>query len=319
MRKIEVVVAKNASEAREYMDQGYCPIECSFGEESVVDELKMDHHGSFSHLRPVCIRAVGPALWGVRASDRRFVVAGGPDADACLAILALCGATTENPHTPGEVIDLYRLAARRDRDPHVNLVEACRGDDSAYNGDVVLLWFLQQRFRCWNEAIEGLQLAFKKWRRKSSYPGFFDDCFEKEKQRIEQAKTDMEAGESYLLPEVGSSILLVAPQGGFGFDVFYRSYDFVVQMNNSFSSVTVGAKDEETAKRLGGDGLRKVFKELSVYSPGWGGSPTVGGSPRGVEMTILDAFRAVQVISCFLEREGSHQETYEMLRPHLQL
>lgn len=46
-----------AAEARTLRDSGYCPVECSFGEESIVDALQMDHHGPLSHLKGVAIRA----------------------------------------------------------------------------------------------------------------------------------------------------------------------------------------------------------------------------------------------------------------------
>lgn len=75
-------------EAIELLEQGYCPVECSIGGESIVDELSMDHHGVLSHLEGVAVRAYRD-YFGVRKSDPRFVVTGAADADATFAIAAL--------------------------------------------------------------------------------------------------------------------------------------------------------------------------------------------------------------------------------------
>ena len=73
----------SAHEARRWRDQGYCPIECAFGEESVVDALQMDHHGTMGDLEGVAVRACRDH-YGSRKADPRFVVAGAADADAHL-------------------------------------------------------------------------------------------------------------------------------------------------------------------------------------------------------------------------------------------
>ena len=73
----------SAHEARRWRDQGYCPIECAFGEESVVDALQMDHHGTMGDLEGVAVRACRDH-YGPRKADPPFVVAGAADADAHL-------------------------------------------------------------------------------------------------------------------------------------------------------------------------------------------------------------------------------------------
>ena len=45
MKKLEIAFAKTAAEAEKFMCQGYCPVECSYGGVSIVDNLDMDHHG----------------------------------------------------------------------------------------------------------------------------------------------------------------------------------------------------------------------------------------------------------------------------------
>jgi len=87
---VVIEIAKTAKEARSWLRKGYCPIECSFGDESVVCKLEMDHHGSFSHLEGVAIRAYRDHF-GKRSDKPKFVVTGTPDEDACFAIAALAG------------------------------------------------------------------------------------------------------------------------------------------------------------------------------------------------------------------------------------
>jgi len=308
--KLEIVVAEDATQAKKYKKQGYCPVECSFGEISVVDELFLDHHGQLSKLDPVCIRAFERHS-GKRADDPRFVVTGGPDADAVLCIIALSDAvnfmrfsSTGSRH--GDLHDLYKLAARRDRDPHVDMVKACQKN----SGNTVLLWFLQQRFREWDSAVEGMISACNKW---MSDQSCFMHCLEAEQGRKEQAAEDMKNGTVFPVYSTELSILLVEPEGGFGFDVWYKKHDFVVLLNKEHGTVTVGARDVETARKLGDRGLRSLFEELSKKQPGWGGSPTVGGSPRGQKMDAMDAVQACFVLACNL----ASNETFSMWEPYI--
>ncbi|MCB0325440.1 MAG: hypothetical protein KDD69_17780, partial [Bdellovibrionales bacterium] len=86
----EIELAGTVAEARRLRDRGFCPIECSFGSESVVDDLEMDHHGPYSHLEGVAVRAYRDH-YGARREDPRFVTTGFPDEDATFAMAALAG------------------------------------------------------------------------------------------------------------------------------------------------------------------------------------------------------------------------------------
>lgn len=309
-KKIEIVVVANAAQAEQMKVQGYCPVECSFGETSVVDELFLDHHGELSSLSPVCIRSFERHK-GKRADDPRFVVCGGPDADAVLSIIALTDAVPfmnfgKHGSHHGDFHELYKLAARRDRDPHVDMVGA--SEENSVN--TILLWFLQQRERDWTKAVNGMIDACNKW---MSDPDCFQHCLEQEQARKEQAAIDMKAGTVFPVGGTDLSILLIEPDGGFGFDVFYKKHDFVVLRNKEHGSITVGAKDEETARKLGDKGLRCLFEKLSEEQPGWGGSETVGGSPRGQEMELMDAVKACLAMACTLASNA----TFEMWSPYI--
>jgi len=51
--------------------------------------------------------------------------------------------------------------------------------------------------------------------------------------------------------------------------------------------------------KLGYVNLREVLRDLSELEPGWGGSPTIGGSPQGVS-SKLSLEEVVEVVSCHL-------------------
>ena len=87
---LQIAVVDTPEEATEWLKKGYTPIECSFGETAIVDELQMDHHGSLSHLEGVAVRAYRD-YFGTRAERPWFVVTGFPDEDATFAIAALAG------------------------------------------------------------------------------------------------------------------------------------------------------------------------------------------------------------------------------------
>jgi hypothetical protein len=100
--QIELVDTPEA--AHKWLERGYTPIECSFGDEVVIDDLQMDHHGPLSHLEGVALRAYRDHF-GARRDDPRFVVAGFPDEDATFAIASLAAVI---PH-PSLAEDLHGL------------------------------------------------------------------------------------------------------------------------------------------------------------------------------------------------------------------
>ena len=95
MKKLEIAFAKTAAEAIKFVELGFCPVECSYGGVSVVDDLNMDHHGvtvdgrDLSELESVAIRAYRDC-YGKRFNDPRFVISH-IDADCTFAIASLAG------------------------------------------------------------------------------------------------------------------------------------------------------------------------------------------------------------------------------------
>lgn len=110
-------VVTDEAAARALLADRWCPLECSFGRISVVDELGLDHHGELSHLEGVAIRALRDHA-GARAADPRFVIAGAADADATFAAAALAG-LLPGPGEPGreEALALACTIDLLDREP----------------------------------------------------------------------------------------------------------------------------------------------------------------------------------------------------------
>jgi len=46
---MEIILSNDINEIRQLISQGFCPVECSIGGESIVDALEMDHHGEMSY------------------------------------------------------------------------------------------------------------------------------------------------------------------------------------------------------------------------------------------------------------------------------
>lgn len=87
-------------------------------------------------------------------------------------------------------------------------------------------------------------------------------------------------------------IAVVESTSRFAVQVAYTSAPVVVAVNPQFRRP--GAAPDEPAHRKvtvcqktpGHVDMAAVFADLSAVEPGWGGSPTIGGSPQGVASTI---------------------------------
>lgn len=289
---VQVVVSSDATEIGELVGHGWCPIECSIGGGSIVDDLVMDHHGQYSALESVAVRAYRDH-YGVRASDPRFVVAGCVDADASFAIAALAGLL---PHPnydidgiPAGVADRYRrdlselaaTVARIDTDPIGIQMTSLPG------GDILSTWnALHGGGRDTLSAAAGLSL----WVTLTTSPAvgaFLEAAAVAEQERFEAATDAM--GEYGM---VVGPVLEIDGSPVWGFDVWYGRIDGVdpnepggwahpvVVYRNVAGSVTIGCPNTAVAENLfGAGGLRNVFADLQPA--GWGGRDTVGGSPRG--------------------------------------
>lgn len=294
------IISNDAAEIRRLVEEGFCPIECSIGGESICDDLQMDHHGELSGLEPVSIRSYRDHF-GARAEDPRFVCTGVADADACFTAAALAGLL---PHPKREVAPKVPppVKASLTRDLSA-LAETVAGVDvspigldipSLEGGDVLLTWNAMTAngrtslgfaagVQLWINLTEGnpRQLA-----------PFFSAAKVAEEDRRKASLEDLERCGTLI-----DGVLVLRGSRTFGFPEWYgrkedQPFDSVGGWEHSVvlawlerrANVTIGCPNPEVAEALFGEGgLKSVFPNLNPE--GWGGREAVGGSPRGVELT----------------------------------
>ena len=285
---------KTAREARALLAEGFCPVECSFGPESVVDDLRMDHHGQLAYLESVAVGAYRDH-YGVRACDPRFVVTGAADADATFAIASLAGLVPApqragmdrsvagfNPISLAELIhhaDVAPLGLRLEAHPQ---------------GGRLLL------FRLLHTGAED-SLSFyagaDRWRRlcRPDVPAsLIRAAVAEEQHRVEAARAAM--------VELVSDHVALVTSPVWGFDVWYAEVrPVIVAFVQATGRLTIGVRDEATAEDLiGAGGLLRVFPQLEPA--GWGGRSAVGGSPRGATLAFEHGQRAAHTVAAPIVR-----------------
>jgi hypothetical protein len=279
--RVEIVHVASVAQARELAALGYCPIECSFGTESVVDGFAMDHHGSFSHLESVAVRACRDHL-GVRKSDPRFVVTGAADADATLAIATLAGLLPTHPSRIAELLQLAALVHQADVSPiGLRLEETDLGIQ-------LLLW---KRLASGVQDATAFHAGVDRWRMLlSGRPpkSLLTAVQLEERDRVASARAAK--------VELHGSHVGFVESEVWGFDVWYAEVRPVIIAYVAASQrATIGCRDLETAKRLFGPaGLMSIYPQLAPA--GWGGRETVGGSPRDARLTRDNAVSAARLL-----------------------
>lgn len=294
-----VVISNNIRDIRSLVANGYCPVECSIDGQSIVDSLTMDHHGKFSHLEGVALRAYRDHF-GARASDPRFVVTGVADADACFAIASLAGILPAKDKA--DLTALSELVNKIDTDPiGVDLAEHPEGAK-------LLLW--NSAYGAGRDSL-GAAAGVDGWRRITTAPPFVTGPLLQaakgtEAGRRAEAQKDWEERGSQ-----SGDVGIVTNSRAWGFDVWYgRQPDHapndrrgwarpvVIALVESMGGITLGCPNVEVAEALfGPGGLKNVFPKLDAIAPGWGGREAIGGSPRGLKMTEADVQRAAEIVT----------------------
>jgi hypothetical protein len=270
---------------------GFCPVECSFGAESVVDDLQMDHHGGLGHLEGVAVRAYRDH-YGARRQDPRFVVTGAADADATFAIAALAG-LLPHPSLAREPFGASSGAAKtltQDLLPLATLINqadlspANLGLEARSEGRLLLLF--KQLASGWQDAV-AFYAGVDRWRLLCGpHPpaALLNAVTEEEQRRVHQARA--------AAIEVLNDAVAFVESPVWGYDVWYAEVrPIIVAYVAAQGSAAIGCRDRAAAERhFGAGGLRNIFGELQP--PGWGGRETIGGSPRGMQLSREQA-RAV--------------------------
>lgn len=333
---IEIIWTADASEAERLAQAGYEPMECSFGNHgSVVGQLTMDHHGAYSELEGVALRAYRDNF-GSRKDDPRFVVTGAADADACFAIAALAGAL---PHL-SRATELkkasapIRAAGTRDITKLAELVNRVDTEpigvrlEESEEGAMLLLW---NQLSSSSQDATAFHAGVDRWRAiLSRAPKALLAAA-----KTEEANRVAEARKAEVI-RIAESVAVVE-SAAWGFDIWYAEVTPIIVAYVAVNgNVTIGCRDAETAENLLGRalgcsvcqteysegrvglpcpkgcvrstpvgdipavlelwvGLRRIFPRLEPQ--GWGGREAIGGSPRGVKLTHEDTVVAARVIA----------------------
>jgi hypothetical protein len=303
---LQVVVTNDIDEVTYYVNRGFCPVECSIGGQSIVDNLVMDHHGEYSHLESVAVRAYRD-LYGARTYDPRFVIVGCADADATFAVAALAG-LLPHPKRPRDerqdatvwtrnLTDLAETVARIDTDPIGVRVSDLSG------GDILLAWStLAGGARDSATAVMAVMLWVALTSQRTVGP-LIAAAAGGETERFTTAAAELDRCGTYI-----DGVLVVDGSAVWGFDVWYGRNDrFEADNANGWrdpivlsrtvdGNVTVGCPNKAVAEKLfGPGGLRNVFPQLQPH--GWGGRETIGGSPRGATISDSELREAAAVVA----------------------
>lgn len=320
MKKLEIAFAKTAAEAEKFMCQGYCPVECSYGGVSVVDDLDMDHHGvtadgrDLSKLESVAIRAYRDC-YGKRYQDPRFVISH-IDADCTFAIASLAGyipsaANKNNKFLKGKMAetmsrDFSALAgtiALLDTDP-VGLDRM----ELPY-GKLLSLWHM-----FYSGVGSNAELSVHGWRKlmfsdEEMLAPFFEAAVKEQERLVAKAEADM--AERSVKEE---GILVIRGASVFGFDTWYGKKDGNVRVASSWQNpvvvalynegnIIIGTPCAEVAEDMFGEnGLKKVYAKLNelyglTEGNGFGGHVGIGGSPRNMKMSYDDVRNIALVLN----------------------
>jgi hypothetical protein len=276
---LDIIHVSNRQEAGGARTAGYVPVECSFGQHSVVDNFGLDHHGEFSQEEGVALKAY-QKYFGKRKDDPRFVVTGFGDSDATFAIAAMSGLLPD-PEKRNLTL-LADLINRADIDPlSVNLLEERWGPE-------LLFWHaVADRMP---PTPDGFKFGIALWGVIATKPEMrplIQASKITEKIRIEEAhKAPTIKFDNDLVMGVTSDL-------NYGWDIWYGrlevghdqedqaswEHPIVVQFHPTSKNLTVGCPNKAVAEKLfGTGGLKNVFKALGE---GWGGREAIGGSPRG--------------------------------------
>ena len=321
MANITIAFSKNIETVKSFVEQGYCPVECSFGGVSVVDSLELDHHGSKSHLESVAIRAYRD-FFGKRAEDPRFVI-NHIDADSVFAVAALAG-LLPHPELAKTMPVFLQKTWGQDLMP---LAETIAIMDTDPIGRDIIAMPMGSILAAWNSlfganandelaaycAVEG----FRRLLTQPSAKVFVAAAETAENERREAALKDLrERGHK------NGAVMTIKQSRVFGFAEWYgrnveagapteaAGWDnpIVVSLVEATNALTFGAPNKAVAEELlGVGGFMNVFKALNeayglADGAGFGGREAIGGSPRGQKMTEEDLTKAVSIINQLMKK-----------------
>lgn len=285
----------NAFTAIKLMGQGYVPVECAFGNVSIVDDNILDHHGSYSDLEPISIRAF-KYLHGTKAEDPRFVFTGDADADATFAVAAMLGAI---PYDERNFI-LASLVAKLDLDPvGVDL-------QSEPAGAYITVWNYLLEY---DAGQDSFKRAVFYWAFLANLsPDYVQGIADKITASTDVSKINVEkvgkvgivAGVpfqmmSQLYRNIANNGLEQTPEGWENPVIVFHDQ---ATASDEVDTIVIGCANKAVAEGLFGEGgLKNVFSKLGE---GWGGRESIGGSPRGRPMRAEELMAIAEVVNALI-------------------
>jgi len=299
---VRIRIVSRAADARRLVRGGSCALECSFGSESVVCPLELDHHGSRHELPGVAIRAYGE-LFGARRDRPWFVVTGAPDEDLTWALGSLAG-LLPHPSRGAEFASApepMRGIWTRDWTPLVELINRVDTDPAGVDlarsdeGRMILLWRLRSSLPL--RDVSAFHAGLDRWRALLVHATEEDLARAPWVLRRRLATIRGLPHESFgRVTLIDSSIWGYSATYAREWHEIHRSpLLFVFQPRSSGRGVvTVSAVDRAAAESLyGAGGLLNLLPRLAPR--GWGGRPLIGGSARGRPITWDQARAAARL------------------------
>lgn len=284
-KDVTVAHVTQVDEALLYLSKGFEPVECAFGDRSIVGVLGMDHHGCNADNLPVSIRAAHMAFAPAYiALAKMFVVTGAADPDALYAMLALSQRIYPELAIAQAIsnLDLDPIGYDRTKRPYTR--------NSAFD----MLYIPQGGVQGYVQGLEVGESVFNQ-------PPLPADV-------LEQA-IDFELRRRQLAPHevvVRSDLVALAISDAPNRDIWHQSANapVVVQFKPSEQVITVSGLSVRAGGLLNLPSVYDLFGDAGfrsgVYShlrdglgEGAGGRNDVGGSQRGLVRSFEDAHACV--------------------------
>ena len=239
---------------------------------ALLTEGNIDPQHSGSDIGTAAIEAA--VAWPLPSSGTTIVTVR-PDADSfgVMAVLSLRG---EGVMIDGEIAERVAEIGLADR-THTEWDPA--GDPV----DVSPLSALKARVADFRIPLEERVEAVREFLLTGEFAGWKDVA-----NRVEQERREtVGLLDDVALAESGR-VAVITTASRFGTAAAYAHADVVVAVNPGFRFQGGDPHRKVTVaqRKLGNIDLKGVFAALSEVEPGWGGSPTVGGSPQGVSSVI---------------------------------
>lgn len=282
---VSLAYALTFESARTYAREGYEGIECAFGTHgSVVGGYVLDHHGTYSHEKPVSIKAASLALSGVRLN--KFLVTGLPDSDAIYAILVLSQNIKPTPAMATSIAEL-------DIDPiGINRLKGYYARDAYFE---MLLEHPERSFEGYEKA---LQIGMKAFSPAPLSKQVYLNLSSYEERRLAHAKGEIR--------DISGDFGFVISDGILD-TIHFRQAPIILQYKPLAKKITVRGCTARAAERLGTktvfqvfgkEGLRKVYGLMDqLLGEGSGGREDIGGSAQHLCISLEQALSVFQSLS----------------------